>query len=293
MFVNFFSENGAIYDVIWKNIAEPNRPLMTLWRMRIPCWIPKAANTHCWKGQYLMLFNYNVGARTRLTVTFFIRFLSFNFILVLDFLFYFWKLGGSVRTIKENADALVVASKVTGLEVNVDKTKYIVLSRDQNARRSHSMKSDNSSFERVEEFKYLGTTLTNQSSIQEEIQSRLKSGNACCHSAQNLLSSSLLSKNLKIKIYRTIILLVVLYGCETWSLTLREELRLKLFENRVLRRIFGPKRDEVTRKWRNLHNEELNDLYSSPSIVGVIKSRRMRWAGRVARTGRGEVFTGF
>jgi len=93
--------------------------------------------------------------------------------------------------------------------------------------------------------------------------------------------------------YRTIILLVVLYGCETWSLTLREELRLKLFENRVLRRIFGPKRDEVTRKWRNLHNEELNDLYSSPSIVGVIKSRRMRWAGRVARTGRGEVFTGF
>ena len=92
-------------------------------------------------------------------------------------------------------------------------------------------------------FKYCGTALTNQNSIQEEIKSRLKSGNACCHLVQNLLSSSLLSKNLKTKIYRTIILPVVLYGCETWSLTLREELRLRVFENRVLRRVFGPKKD--------------------------------------------------
>ena len=88
---------------------------------------------------------------------------------------------------------------------------------------------------------------------------------------QNLLSSSLLSKNLEIKIYRTVILPVVLYGCETWSLTLREEHRLRVFENRVLRRIFGPRRDGVTREWRKLHNEELNDLYSSPNIVRVIK----------------------
>ena len=79
---------------------------------------------------------------------------------------------------------------------------------------------------------------------------------------QNLLSSSLLSKNLNIKVYRTIILPVVLYGCETWSLKLREERRLRVFENRVLRRIFGPKRDEVTKEWRKLHNEELNNLYS-------------------------------
>jgi len=131
----------------------------------------------------------------------------------------------------------------------------------------------------------LGTTLTNQNSILEEIKSRLRSGNACYHSAQNLFSSRLLSKNLKIKIYITIILPVVLYGCETWSLTLREERKLKVFENMVLRRIFGPRSDEVMGEWRRLYNKELNDFYSSPNIVWVIKSRKMRWAGYVACMG--------
>jgi hypothetical protein len=140
----------------------------------------------------------------------------------------------------------------------------------------------------VDEFKYLGRTLTNENWIQEEIKSRLKPGNACYHSVQNLLSSILLSKNLKIKIYRTVILPFVLDGCETWSLTLREERRLR-FENRVLRRLFGPKRDAVTVEWRKLHNEEVNNLYSLPNIVQVIKLRRMKWAWHVARMveGRG------
>jgi len=142
---------------------------------------------------------------------------------------------------------------------------------------------DNSAFGRVEDFKYLGKTLTIQNSIPEETKSRLGSGNACYHSVQNLLSSRLLSNNFKIKIYRTIILPVVLYGCETCSLTLREERKLRVFENMVLRRIFGPRRDEVTGELRILHNEELNDLYSSPNIVRLIKSRRMRWAGHVER----------
>jgi len=107
---------------------------------------------------------------------------------------------------------------------------------------------------------------------------------------KNILSSSFLSKNIKIKIHRTIILPVVLYRCETWSLTLREERRVRVFENRVLRRIFGPKRDNVTEKLRKLHNEELNDLYTTPNIIRAIKSRRMRWAGHVAPMGekRGE-----
>ena len=85
-------------------------------------------------------------------------------------------------------------------------------------------------------------------------------------------------------------MIVVLYGCETWSLTLREERRVRVFENRVLRRIFGPKRDNVTEKLRKLHNEELNDLYTTPNIIRAIKSRRMRWAGHVAPMGekRGE-----
>jgi len=89
------------------------------------------------------------------------------------------------------------------------------------------------------------------------------------------------------------ILPVVLYGCETWSLPMREERRLKVFENRVLRRIFGPKRDEVTEEWRKLHNKELSNLYCSPNIVRVIKSRRMRWAGMWNVWGRGKVHTGF
>jgi hypothetical protein len=96
-----------------------------------------------------------------------------------------------------------------------------------------------------------------------------------------------MSKNLKIKIYRIVILPVGLYGCETWSLTLREEGKLRVFENKVLRRIFGPRRDEVTGDWRRLLNEEINVLYYSPSIVRVINWRRMRWAGHVARMGEG------
>jgi hypothetical protein len=146
------------------------------------------------------------------------------------------------------------------LEMNVEKSKYMLLSRNQNVGRNRDINIANRSFENVSQFKYLGTTVTNQNLIQEEIKRRLNCGNACYHSVQNVLSSRLLSKSLKIRIYKTIILPVVLYGCETWSLTLREEHRLRVFENRVLRRIFGPKRVEVTGEGGKLHNEELRDL---------------------------------
>jgi hypothetical protein len=137
----------------------------------------------------------------------------------------------------------------------------------------------------MSQFKYLGTTVTNQNLIQEEIQRRLNSDNACYHSVQNLLSSRLLSKNVKVRIYKTIILTVVQHGCETWSLTVREEHKLRVFENRVLRRIFEPKKDGVAGGWRKLYNEGLHNLYSSASKIRIIKSRRMRWAGHAARMG--------
>jgi hypothetical protein len=112
-------------------------------------------------------------------------------------------------------------------------------------------------------------------------------GNACFYSVQNLFSSRLISK-----IFKIVILPVVLYGCETWSLTLGEEHGLRVFENRMLRRIFRLKWEEDG-SWRKLYNDELRSLCSSPNIIRVIKSRRMRWAGHMARMGRGEVFQGF
>ena len=137
----------------------------------------------------------------------------------------------------------------------------------------------------MKDFRYVGTTLTNQNSIQEEIKGRLRSGNVCCHLVKNLFSCSFLTKNLKIKIYRNITFPVVLYGCETLSLTLREEHRRRVLENRVLRKIFGHKRDEVKGECRKLHKEKFYNVYSLPNIVRVIKSRRIRWVGYVARMG--------
>jgi hypothetical protein len=138
----------------------------------------------------------------------------------------------------------------------------MLVSHDQNADQSQDIKIANRSFENVSQFKYVRRTVTNHNLIKEEVKRRLISGNSCYHSVQNLLSH-LLSKNVKIRVCKTIILPVVLYGCETQSLTLREEHKLRVFESRVLRRIFGLKREGVTGGWRKLHNEELHDLYSS------------------------------
>jgi hypothetical protein len=127
-------------------------------------------------------------------------------------------MGENINIIKKNAEVLLDANKGIGLEVNSEKTKYTFMSRHQIAGQSNYIRAANKSFEKVAKFKYLGSTLTDRNCIHEEIRSRLSSGNACYHAVQNLLSSRLLSRNVKIKIYKTIILPVVLYGCESWSL---------------------------------------------------------------------------
>jgi hypothetical protein len=128
-------------------------------------------------------------------------------------------LGGNINIIKKNAEAVLDASKEIGLEVNSEKTKHMFMSRHQTAGQSNYIRAANKSFEKVAKFKLIGSKLTEQNCIHEEIRSRLNSGNACYHAFQNLLSSRLLSRNVKIKIYKTIILPVVLCGCETLSLT--------------------------------------------------------------------------
>jgi hypothetical protein len=157
-------------------------------------------------------------------------------------------LGDNINTIKKSTETLIDASKEVDLEINVGKTKYMVMSHHQYARQNRDIKI--ASFENISQFKYLRTTVTNQNLIQEEIKRRLNCGNACYHSVQNLLPSHLLSINVKIRIYKTIILPMVLHLCESWSLTLREDHRLRVFESRLLRRIFGSKRGELKGRWK-------------------------------------------
>jgi hypothetical protein len=214
----------------------------------------------------------------------------------------------------------------------------MLLWRHQNAGQSHDIKIANRCFETVAHFKYLGTTATNENLMGEEIKRRLNTGNACYHSVQNILSSCLLSKIVKIGIYRTIgrslcmliklpstwcraatffiasgaslwqeiptvkwmsnqpalwILLIVLYGCGTWSLTLKEGHRLKMFENMELRRIFGPKRYKETGGWRKLHNEDLHNLYPSPSIFRMVTQGGCEGQGMQHELGRRGKLVGY
>jgi hypothetical protein len=179
--------------------------------------------------------------------------------------------GDNTDTIKKNTEAFLHASKDFVLEVNPEKTKYMLMSRSQKIRQKYSIKRGNRSFEEVAEFKYLGTALTDQNHMDKEIKSRQNSGNNSYHSVQSLLTSLLMSRNLKVIICKTILLSVVLYGCEIWSVILREGRSFTGFEKSVLKRIFGPHRDEVTGEWRKLHNGEHHNLHSSSDVIRQIK----------------------
>jgi hypothetical protein len=161
----------------------------------------------------------------------------------------------------------------------------MLLSHHQNAGQNRDIKIANRASENMSQFKYLGMTITNRNLIQEEIK-RMKSGNACYNSAQNLLSALVLLKNINIRIHKSIILPMGLYVCETWPLILREEHRLMVFKNRMLSGIFGLKRDEVTGRWRKLHNEKLHDLDFPPNIIRILMPRKTKWARLVARMGQ-------
>ena len=165
-------------------------------------------------------------------------------------------LGENLQTVRENTEILIKASKEIGLEVNSENTKYMITSRQQNivGLENQNIVIGNLSFENVEKLRYLGVTVTNTIDIREEIKRRINMGNACYYSLEKILSSRLLSKTLKVNTYKTFVLPVVLYSCETLPLTLREEHWLRVFENKVLRKIFGTKRDEIAGEWRKLYN---------------------------------------
>jgi hypothetical protein len=174
--------------------------------------------------------------------------------------------GENVDTIKKNTEALLVDSKEVGLDVNPEKTKYMLMSHSWKVGQKHSIKIAYRCFEGMVKFGYLGTTLTDKIACMKRLRAD-KIWGMLVTIQFSLLSSSLLFRNIKVKIYKTMIFPVVLYGCETWSLTLTEEHRLRVFENRGLRSIFGPKKDEVMGKRRKLHSGELHNLYSSPDII--------------------------
>ena len=192
-------------------------------------------------------------------------------------------LGDTREDVRRCCGELLAAAKRVGLEVNESKTEYLVMSRDRQAEDENPLEVDGLHFRSVTEFRYLGSTVTHDNDTSYEINARIQGGNRCLYALGHLFRSKSLSRHAKLRIYNSVIRPIVLYACETWNLTVRAQERLLTFENRVLRRILGPNIDPVTGRVRVKTNDEIRRLTGQPFITSVIKSRRLRWAGHVAR----------
>ena len=186
----------------------------------------------------------------------------------------------NIRTLTEAYNQLEEGAQDLGLLVNEKKTKYMVSSKLRKGR-PDPLKIGEKLFERVTDFRYLGSTITEKNDTSYEIKARIAAGNKSYFSSLQMLRSSLLNKESKIKIYKAIIKPVVTYGAETWSLTNNDERLLLIWERKILRKIFGPINDNGA--WRIRTNKELQNMYKAPDIIADIKSKRIRWIGHVQR----------
>lgn len=192
--------------------------------------------------------------------------------------------GNSVLTVKDLFTRVETQANQVGLSINEDKTKYMHTSRTgRRDRVGQNVTMGEYNFERVATFKYLGATIAQDNNMIEEIKVRIQSGNKCLYALKSVLASKNISRRTKITIYKTVIRPTVMYASETWTLTKESERKLRVFERRVLRRIFGPLRSPATQQHRIRTNQEILELYKDPDIVQEIKARRLQWAGHVQR----------
>lgn len=190
-------------------------------------------------------------------------------------------IGRGTLAVKESFVEMDMEASNVGLLVNEDKTKYMTLDRKNGSRVGQNITMDNYNFEVVQSFKYLGSILNVTNDIEEEIKMRITQGNRCFFALKHLFRSSLVSRATKLRLYKTIIRPIVMYGSETWPLATKHESTISCFERKILRAICGPIHENDV--WRIRTNRELKDIFGSETIIGTIKAGRLRWAGHVAR----------
>ncbi|CAI6370121.1 unnamed protein product [Macrosiphum euphorbiae] len=176
------------------------------------------------------------------------------------------------------------AAKKVGLQINEDKTEYMVVGRKDSTRMYPSLRVGNHDFNRVKQFKYLGSVLTEKNETDKEVAARIQSGNKCLYGLIRILGSQSLSRDIKLQLYITLLRPIITYGAETWTLRKTEENKLIIFERKILRKIFGPVKDDETEGWRIRKNKELEELFQKPNILNIIQSRRLQWAGHAWRS---------